>query len=78
MSDTLNFTEIDTQHIELLPGRTVMSMFRTAGTTGGTSTAPASGNSAPAGKGNMLDVVGKLLTSNPFELFDKFAKALGS
>jgi hypothetical protein len=27
MSDALSFTEIDGQHVELLPTRTVMSMF---------------------------------------------------
>ncbi|MBV9164125.1 MAG: hypothetical protein JO281_21845 [Pseudonocardiales bacterium] len=27
MSDALSFAEIDSQHVELLPARTVMSMF---------------------------------------------------
>jgi hypothetical protein len=31
MSDALNFAEIDGQHVELLPARTVMSMFNTVG-----------------------------------------------
>jgi hypothetical protein len=31
MSDALSFTEIDGQHVELLPARTVMSMFSTGG-----------------------------------------------
>jgi hypothetical protein len=73
MSDTLNFTEIDTQHIELLPGRTVMSMFRTAGTTGGTSTAPAGG----AKGGNALDMAGDLLKSDPKELLGKLLAIFG-
>ncbi|MFZ0121674.1 MAG: hypothetical protein WAN20_07355 [Pseudonocardiaceae bacterium] len=29
MSDALSFAEIDEQHVELLPPRTVMSMFMT-------------------------------------------------
>ncbi|MGH3919224.1 MAG: hypothetical protein ACRDRY_00110 [Pseudonocardiaceae bacterium] len=35
MSDALNFAEIDGQHVELLPARTVMSMFSTGGCCGG-------------------------------------------
>jgi hypothetical protein len=31
MSDALSFVEIDGQHVELLPARTVMSMFRAGG-----------------------------------------------
>ncbi len=31
MSDALSFVEIDGQHVELLPARTVMSMFSTWG-----------------------------------------------
>jgi hypothetical protein len=27
MSDTVNFAELDGQHVELLPARTVLSMF---------------------------------------------------
>jgi hypothetical protein len=30
MRDPLSFTEIDSQHLELLPARTVMSMFMAA------------------------------------------------
>lgn len=46
MSDALSFTEIDRQHIELLPARTVMSMLRSApsGDSGATQ-----GGTAPAG-----------------------------
>jgi hypothetical protein len=32
---TLSFAEIDSQHVELLPSRTVMSMFTTGGHGGG-------------------------------------------
>jgi hypothetical protein len=31
MSDTVNFTELDGQHVELLPARTVLSMFAQEG-----------------------------------------------
>ncbi|MDQ3761469.1 MAG: hypothetical protein M3460_07140 [Actinomycetota bacterium] len=31
MSDALSFAEIDGQHVELLPARTVMSMFAAGG-----------------------------------------------
>ena len=34
MSDALSFTEISGQHVELLPARTVMSMFATGTGTG--------------------------------------------
>jgi hypothetical protein len=33
MSDALSFVEIDGQHVELLPARTVMSAFRMAAAT---------------------------------------------
>lgn len=37
MPEALSFTEIDRQHLEILPARTVMSMFMTTdGATGGT------------------------------------------
>jgi hypothetical protein len=68
MSDTLNFTEIGTQHIELLPARTVMSIFRTA-PAGGTSTSPtsggagASGSTPASGKGTFLEALGQLATA---------------
>jgi hypothetical protein len=42
MSDALSFVEIDGQHVELLPARTVLSMFSTGdgghGTNGSDST----------------------------------------
>lgn len=31
MSDALSFAEIDSQHVELLPARTVLSTFRAGG-----------------------------------------------
>ncbi|MFY9806660.1 MAG: hypothetical protein WCC38_16485 [Pseudonocardiaceae bacterium] len=34
MSDALSFVEIDGQHVELLPARTVMSLFSATGTGG--------------------------------------------
>jgi hypothetical protein len=42
MPEALSFTEIGTQHLELLPERTVMSMFMT-GTNGGTTTTGGTG-----------------------------------
>jgi hypothetical protein len=35
MSDTLSFAEIDGQHVELLPARTVLSLFSTGRSGGG-------------------------------------------
>ncbi len=37
MSDALSFVEIDGQHVELLPARTVLSVFSAGGTTSGDS-----------------------------------------
>jgi hypothetical protein len=34
MSDTVSFDELDRQHVELLPARTVLSMFSTQGPDG--------------------------------------------
>ena len=40
MPEALSFTEIDRQHLEMLPARTVMSMFMTTeGAAGGTDSA---------------------------------------
>lgn len=47
MSDALSFTEIDRQHIELLPARTVMSMLRSAAPSG--DSGATQGGTAPAG-----------------------------
>jgi hypothetical protein len=49
MFETLSFAEIDGQHVELLPARTVLSMFNldaAAGPQGGSA-----GNGGPGGKG---------------------------
>jgi hypothetical protein len=46
MSDALSFVEIDAQHVELLPARTVMSLLRTGGENGGRG-----GNGGHAGAG---------------------------
>jgi hypothetical protein len=35
MSDALSFADVDGQHVELLPARTVMSAFRACGCEGG-------------------------------------------
>jgi len=35
MSDTLSFAELDGQHVELLPARTVLSLFNFSGANGG-------------------------------------------
>lgn len=43
MSDTVSFTELDGQHAELLPARTVLSMFSLQGTDGGTASDGANG-----------------------------------
>ncbi|MDQ2881353.1 MAG: hypothetical protein M3Y48_08970 [Actinomycetota bacterium] len=46
MSESLSFVEIEGQHVELLPARTVLSMI--TGATG-TGTAPAGTGTAPTG-----------------------------
>jgi hypothetical protein len=57
MSDALSFVEIDGQHVELLPARTVMSAFRMGGGDGG------NGGSAQGGVGvNLLSGIGVLGT----------------
>jgi hypothetical protein len=56
MSEALSFVEIDGQHVELLPARTVMSMFAVKGGGGD------GGAGGPGGKGtggiglNVLDI----------------------
>jgi hypothetical protein len=57
MSDALSFVEIDGQHVELLPARTVMSMFALHGGDGG------AGGGAQGGVGvNVLSGLGVLGT----------------
>src|ERR687894_666526 len=47
MTDALSFAEIDAQHLELLPARTVLSLFATGGGAKGGDT----GNGGPGGYG---------------------------
>ena len=62
MSDALSFTEIDRQHLELLPARTVMSMFMIAGQSGKGGAVGGDGGddaSASPSKGPLMDLIGK-------------------
>ena len=63
MSDALSFAEIDGQHVELLPARTVLSLFATGGShTGGNG---GSGGNAQGGVGvNVLSGLGVLGTGS--------------
>lgn len=67
MSDALSFADIDGQHVELLPARTVMSMFRACGCGGGESGGDGgtggNGGNAQGGLGiNVLSGLGVLGT----------------
>jgi hypothetical protein len=71
MSDALSFVDIDGQHVELLPARTVMSMFRAGcgceggggGEEGGNGGVGGNGGSAQGGLGiNVLSGLGVLGT----------------
>jgi hypothetical protein len=63
MSDALSFAEIDGQHVELLPARTVMSMFSTGGCEAGDGGTGGAGGSAQGGLGiNILSGIGILGT----------------
>ncbi|MBV8539229.1 MAG: hypothetical protein JO364_06430 [Pseudonocardiales bacterium] len=76
MSDALSFTEIDGQHVELLPARTVMSMFA-LGKGGGDGGKGGAGGKAEGGIGlNVLniDVIGDQTNSAA----DAFGGAGGS
>ncbi|HYZ38345.1 MAG TPA: hypothetical protein VE673_16795 [Pseudonocardiaceae bacterium] len=59
MSDALCFVEIDGQHVELLPARTVMSLLHTGGNGGRGGNAGQAGNGG-AGRGgigvNLLNI----------------------
>lgn len=64
MSDTLSFAELARQHVELLPARTVMSLFSTdgrAGTPGaGGQGDPGSGhNEGNSSTGNQVNIEGE-------------------
>lgn len=50
MSDALSFTEVDGQHLELLPAGTVLSLLRTGGR-GGNGGVGGAGGSANGGAG---------------------------
>jgi hypothetical protein len=50
MSDTLNSAELEAQHVELLPARTVLSLFSLAGN-GGSAGKPGAGGQGTAGVG---------------------------
>jgi hypothetical protein len=55
MSDSLSFAEIDGQHVELLPARTVMSMFFVSG--GGDGGKGGNGGKGSGGIGiNLLNI----------------------
>ena len=60
MSDALSFVEIDGQHVELLPARTVMSLLRTGGENGGRGGNAGEGGKGGAGRGgigvNLLNI----------------------
>jgi hypothetical protein len=58
MSDALSFGEIDGQHVELLPARTVMSMFRAGGGDGGTGGAGGKGTGGIGVNLLNIDVLG--------------------
>jgi hypothetical protein len=51
MTDALSFAEIDAQHLELLPARTVLSLFAT----GGGSKGGDAGNGGPGGYGGAAE-----------------------
>ncbi len=61
MPDASSFSEIDRQHLELLPARTVMSIFMTAGesagsaTDGGTGAAEGTQSADPMTFGKVVD-----------------------
>ena len=62
MFDAMSFAEIDGQHVELLPARTVLSLFATHGATGGEG---GNGGGAQGGVGvNVLSGIGVLGTGS--------------
>jgi hypothetical protein len=64
MSDALSFVEIDGQHVELLPARTVMSVFHLGGS-GGDGGNGGKGGGGQGGLGvGILDGVGVLGTGS--------------
>jgi len=65
MSDALSFVEIDGQHVELLPARTVMSMFHAGGNGG-------SGGSGVASAGDQSAVAPIAMPTDKTKLFIPF------
>ena len=60
----LSFAEIDSQHVELLPARTAMSLFNLGGCCsggGGTPVAPSGGDACVVSIGNLSLPIGILL-----------------
>jgi hypothetical protein len=51
MSDTLTFAELDAQQVELLPARTVLSLFSVSGGKGGDGGKGGAGGSGTGGLG---------------------------
>lgn len=62
MSDSLSFAEIDGQSVELLPARTVLSLFGMGGKEGGSASA-CSGNGNSSGL-IPVNVLGDILNGN--------------
>ncbi|MGH3834988.1 MAG: hypothetical protein ACRDSF_04695 [Pseudonocardiaceae bacterium] len=84
MSDALSFVEIDGQHVELLPARTVLSLFSAGGCGGGCDGGGGdggkggAGGSAQGGLGiNVLSGIGVLGTGTA-SAGDAFGGAGGS
>ena len=61
MPETLSFIEMDRQHLELLPARTVMSMFVTDGTAGNEGTGGTGGNTESAASTPTADPTAQLM-----------------
>ncbi|MGH3871125.1 MAG: hypothetical protein ACRDSR_06340 [Pseudonocardiaceae bacterium] len=53
MSDALSFTEINALHVELLPARTVLSLFNTGGSCGGRGGNGGVGGAGGVGRGGL-------------------------
>jgi hypothetical protein len=72
MSDALTLAEIDAQHVELLPARTVLSLFMTAGGGGARG-----GNAAPGGEGGPARASGLALNLINANLFGDQTNSAG-
>ena len=74
MSDALSFAELDGQHVELLPARTVLSLFSAAG--GGRGGNAGLGGYGGMGKGGLLGA--NLVNANVFgEQYNSAASGFG-